>query len=104
MSPTRSVVECRRAGVPPMAGTGSWRRRRAKAVGGAVAAGLLGGLFGLGGASPASAAPGDIGREGPAYVQDSAPTAWKAESKVWFNDGFWWADMLKPEADDPARS
>ena len=42
----------------------------------------------------AAAAPGDIGFEGPSSVgAGSAPTGSKPESKLWWNDGFWWASM-----------
>jgi PKD repeat protein len=42
----------------------------------------------------AQAAPGDIGYEGPSTAgAGSGITASKPESKVWRNDGFWWASM-----------
>jgi PKD repeat protein len=42
----------------------------------------------------ARAAPGDIGYEGPASTgSGTAPSASKPESKLWWNDGFWWASM-----------
>jgi hypothetical protein len=44
---------------------------------------------------PAGAAPGDIGTEDHAYVEASNPTVSKPESKVWFQDGSWYAAMLK---------
>jgi PKD repeat protein len=46
--------------------------------------------------SPAAvAASGDIGYQGPAYNgSGGAPTADKPQSKLWFNDGHWWADMF----------
>jgi Ca2+-binding RTX toxin-like protein len=38
----------------------------------------------------------DIGIPGPGYVNTSGPpTTSKPESKLWFNDGFWWAVMAK---------
>ena len=40
----------------------------------------------------ASADPGDIGFEGPAAA-GGAPSGSKPESKLWFNDGVWWASM-----------
>jgi uncharacterized repeat protein (TIGR02059 family) len=60
-------------------------------------------LFGLGLAlavpAVASADPGDIGFEGPAGP-GGAPTGSKPESKLWFNDGRWWASMWDiPTAD-----
>src|SRR5687767_11476779 len=48
----------------------------------------------------AAAAPGDIGHQGPAFSGlDHAPTADKAQSKLWFHDGRWWANMF----DDVSR-
>jgi PKD repeat protein len=46
---------------------------------------------------PAAAATGDIGYEGPSYAGATAgshPSASKPESKLWWNDGIWWADMV----------
>lgn len=46
------------------------------------------------GAAPAGAAPGDIGFEGPSFGSlESSLTGSKPESKLWFNDGRWWASM-----------
>ena len=45
---------------------------------------------------PGTAEPalGDIGYEGPPSTgSGSAPTASKPESKLWWNDGFWWASL-----------
>ena len=40
------------------------------------------------------AGPSDIGWEGPSYEGASgSPSGSKPESKVWFNDGIWWADL-----------
>ncbi|MGH3092014.1 MAG: hypothetical protein ACRDOG_06770, partial [Gaiellaceae bacterium] len=49
----------------------------------------------------AKAAPGDIGFEGPSTVgAGSATTGSKPESKLWWNDGFWWASMWdRPSGD-----
>jgi RTX calcium-binding nonapeptide repeat (4 copies) len=54
---------------------------------GLLAAGLAPGL-----------ARADVGLEGPAYpVGTSGPTTTsKPESKLWFNDGFWWGVMAMP--------
>jgi PKD repeat protein len=42
----------------------------------------------------AAAAAGDIGFEGPSSTNAGAsPTGSKPESKLWFNDGVWWASM-----------
>jgi len=48
-------------------------------------------------ARPAGADVGDIGYEGPSYAGTGAsthPTESKPESKLWWNDGIWWADMM----------
>jgi len=68
------------------------RRGRRFVVAAAVAVGLL--PLALAG-SDASAAPGDIGTEDHAYVEATNPTVSKAESKVWFQDGSWYAVLLK---------
>ena len=49
----------------------------------------------LGSTPAAEALAGDIGHEDLAYVEAANPTASRAESKVWFNDGTWWAVMEK---------
>src|SRR3954470_14663958 len=43
-----------------------------------------------------SAAPAraNIGTVGPSYTGATAPTGEKPQSKVWFNDGTWWAVMF----------
>jgi PKD repeat protein len=47
----------------------------------------------------AEAAPGDIGTEGFSYAPvTGSPTQTKPESKLWFNDGAWWASMYSPAA------
>ena len=58
-------------------------------VGRALAAGLL--LLVLAGAAVVAAA--DVGHKDFADSGGSAVTGSKPESKVWFNDGFWWASM-----------
>ena len=46
------------------------------------------------GASGVLGAPGDIGHKDGSYGSGgSAPTGSKPESKLWYNDGFWWASM-----------
>jgi trimeric autotransporter adhesin len=51
--------------------------------------------------SAPSAAPGDIGYEGPPSTgAGTAPTGSKPESKLWWNDGFWWASMWDPASAD----
>jgi len=57
---------------------------------------LAAALLGLALTQPesAAAAPGDIGYQGPSTVgAGSAPTGSKPESKVWWNDSYWWASM-----------
>ena len=49
-------------------------------------------------APTASAATGDIGSQGPSFSGATAPTGEKPESKLWFNDGRWWASMFQPSA------
>ncbi|WP_426573904.1 DUF4214 domain-containing protein [Aquihabitans sp. McL0605] len=43
----------------------------------------------------AQAAVGDIGTEDAPYVEATNPTVSKPQSKVWFQDGAWYAAMLK---------
>jgi trimeric autotransporter adhesin len=49
----------------------------------------------------AEAAPGDVGYEGPSSTgAGTAPTGSKPESKLWWNDGFWWGSLWHaPSAD-----
>ncbi|MFG2054493.1 hypothetical protein ACGFI9_10700 [Micromonospora sp. NPDC048930] len=75
--------------------------RRARVAGGCYAlALLLGVLFGAtpvagGHTTPARAATGDIGHVGPSTSGDgSAATGEKPESKLWWNDGAWWAVLF----------
>ncbi len=54
-------------------------------------------------ASPngASAAPGDIGVEGPSHAGTGTPTGSKrAESVLWFNDGHWWGNLWDSASSD----
>ena len=52
-------------------------------------------------ASSAAADPGDVGYEGPSYTGGATHiTGEKPQSKVWFNDGFWWASMYDPATTD----
>ena len=44
--------------------------------------------------SPATAAEPDTGIVDFAYAGLAAPTSEKPQSKLWYNDGRWWADML----------
>ena len=39
----------------------------------------------------------DTGFQGPSYPAGSSgpPTTSKPESKLWWNDGFWWASMFR---------
>lgn len=50
-------------------------------------------------ASPASAAPVEAGYKDHAYGPEvGEPTEDKPQSKVWFNDGFWWGGLWDPTA------
>ncbi|MGH3115867.1 MAG: PKD domain-containing protein [Gaiellales bacterium] len=58
-------------------------------------------LIGLATIVPAAgvADPGDIGFRGHSFAgTGSQATGAKPESKLWFNDGFWWATMWNPVA------
>ena len=49
----------------------------------------------------ANAAPGDIGYPGGSFTGlNNPPTADKPESKLWYNDGRWWADMWETNSQD----
>ena len=68
------------------------RRTTLSVVVAALAAGLVA-------AGPAAAAPGDLGTEDFSYAPvTGSPTESKPESKVWFADGDWWADLYSPAA------
>jgi hypothetical protein len=43
-------------------------------------------------------AKADVGFQGPVYPTGTGggPTGTKSESKLWWNDGFWWASMFSP--------
>jgi hypothetical protein len=49
----------------------------------------------------ASAAPGDVGVEGPSHTGTGTPTGSKrATSGLWFNDGLWWANLWDTASSD----
>jgi Ca2+-binding RTX toxin-like protein len=50
---------------------------------------------------PGVAGAADIGFPGPAYSAGTggSPTGWKPESKLWWNDGFWWASVFDRDSD-----
>jgi trimeric autotransporter adhesin len=49
------------------------------------------------GVASAQAPAGDIGVQGASYAPlGGSPTGSKPESKLWFNDGRWWASMFAP--------
>src|SRR4051812_16752032 len=53
-------------------------------------------VLGLVGGTPprAAAAPGDVGTEDMSHAGTGTPTGTKrAESVLWFNDGFWWGNL-----------
>ena len=63
----------------------------------AVLASLLIGVVAMLAPAVAAAAPGDIGVEDFNYAPiGGSPTGPKPESKLWFNDGIWWASMFDP--------
>jgi trimeric autotransporter adhesin len=79
---------------------GRGERRLGAPKGGVLCLALL---LAVGALAPAAAnaAPGDIGFEGPSSTgSGSAPTGSKPESKLWWNDGFWWASMWHPGSAD----
>jgi Ca2+-binding RTX toxin-like protein len=47
-----------------------------------------------------AAAEANIGVDGPDFLAgvSGAPSGYKGESKLWFNDGFWWASMFDANA------
>lgn len=66
---------------------------------------LVVGMSGLGIAlptgAPLAADPGDIGWEGPSFQGASgSPSGSKPQSKVWFNDGLWWATLFDTVSGD----
>jgi hypothetical protein len=77
-----------------------FRRSSRRAGANLVIAALLGVVLGIApavGPTPtaASAATGDIGYAGPSTSGDgSAATGEKPESKLWWNDGIWWAGLF----------
>ncbi len=61
-------------------------------VHGLLLCGLLGSL--LLSRTPLLQAAGNVGYQGPSYANGSgSPSGSKPESKLWWNDGFWWASM-----------
>ena len=71
-----------------------WRSPRTRVT--VTIASVLGVLLPLlAAATPAAAATNDVGYQDVAYTgAGDAPTADKPQSKLWFNDGSWWADMF----------
>ncbi|HYY74937.1 MAG TPA: DNRLRE domain-containing protein [Gaiellaceae bacterium] len=66
---------------------------------GALLAVLFLALFAL--PAVATAAPGDVGFEGPTTTgSGGGVTGEKPESKLWWNDGFWWASMWHAPSGD----
>ncbi|MCW2765197.1 MAG: hypothetical protein JWO11_1156 [Nocardioides sp.] len=51
--------------------------------------------------SAAQGAPGDVGSEGPSHAGTGTPTGTKrAESVLWFNDGYWWGNLWDTGSSD----
>ena len=72
-------------------GAGNGRFRR---LAGLLTAAFLTGTAVFAVVPGADAAPGDIGFEGPTFTGMSSPaTSPKPQSKLWYNDGIWWADL-----------
>ena len=47
------------------------------------------------------AAEGDVGFEGPSHTGTGTPTGTKrAESVLWYNDGFWWGNLWDTRTSD----
>ncbi|HWU06319.1 MAG TPA: hypothetical protein VN520_08025 [Streptomyces sp.] len=54
-----------------------------------------------GATGPAAADPGDVGVEGLSHAGTGTPTGTKrAESVLWFNDGYWWGNLWDTETSD----
>ncbi len=73
-----------------------WRRALATVV-------LVGAFVGVVSAPalPAAADPGDVGWEGPSFQgATGSPSGSKPQSKVWFNDGLWWATLFDAASGD----
>jgi PKD repeat protein len=63
----------------------------------AIMASLLVGVVAMLAPAVAAAAPGDIGVEDFNYAPiGGSPSGPKPQSKLWFNDGIWWATMFDP--------
>ena len=74
-------------------------RARAARLGGFVIVAFIGAL--LWAPAGVGAATGDIGFEGPSTANaGTSPTASKPESKLWWNDGHWWASMWSSARND----
>ena len=62
---------------------------------------VLAGLLAMTAAAAPATAAADVGFEDFNYAPASgSPTGSKPESKLWFNDGFWWASMFDPASQD----
>jgi hypothetical protein len=64
---------------------------------GAMLAWFVATLLPMASASSAMAATGDVGYQDGGY-SGTAPTAREPQSKLWFNDGIWWASMYSSTA------
>jgi hypothetical protein len=79
---------------------GRSRGRRASWIGALLTALLLA-LGALMMPVPATAAPGDVGVEGPSHTGTGTPTGTKrATSVLWFNDGLWWGNLWDTASSD----
>ena len=66
-----------------------------------VVTALVGVICAFAGAAPASATTGDVGYRDQSFSgAGTAPSGSKPESKLWWNDGFWWASMWDTVSQD----
>ena len=80
--------------VAPGSGRPSGRRTSSRAVVPGLVAAILLAASVLMVPTEAQAAPGDLGSEGPSHAGTGTPTGTKrAESVLWFNDGYWWGNL-----------
>jgi hypothetical protein len=80
---------------------GRGRDRKSSWLGVALLAAMLLALGVLVAPSKATAAPGDVGVEGPSHVGTGTPTGTKRqESALWFNDGTWWGNLWDTATSD----
>ncbi len=72
------------------------RRGSARRLWMSLFVGVVAGVVTLSLGVPAASAADFVHRDGSFAGAGSAPTADKPQSKLWFNDGIWWANMFHP--------